>query len=160
MRLLQVLIVEADSILRHALRRAVTTHGHEAKEASNLEEAKRLIGQSPHFDLYITEWHFQDGRGRDIIRYIRARQPSAQILLMTGLPILELQEEALALGVNDFLKKPFDIKEFFWVCKRLLTQKISAPLNIKAGEGISLEEPFGPYDLRREMEIKYFGRPS
>ncbi|MEK7288286.1 MAG: response regulator [Elusimicrobiota bacterium] len=115
----RVLLIESDDILRCALKRALAIDRHEVDTAATLSQARALIEASPAYDFFVTEWHFDDGYGRDIIKDIRRRQPLAKIMVMTGFPVLENQLEALSLEVDDYLGKPFDVEEFLAALRRL-----------------------------------------
>jgi DNA-binding NtrC family response regulator len=79
----------------------------EILEAGTAEEALELLRNEP-VDLIVTDKNLPGLSGLALAQQARAMNPDARILLMTGYPSLGTTQEALELGVMDYLLKPFD----------------------------------------------------
>ncbi|MFL5344315.1 MAG: hybrid histidine protein kinase/response regulator SinK [Hyalangium sp.] len=102
----RVLIVDDESIIRMVFRDLM---GKECEilEAGTAEEALELLRNEP-VDLIITDKNLPGISGLALAQQARAMNPQARVLLMTGYPSLGTTQEALELGVMDYLLKPFD----------------------------------------------------
>src|SRR5450759_5628279 len=75
--------------------------------APSVEEGLRLFRASPP-DLVIMDIRMPDRNGIEGLREIRKLDPLVSVIMLTGYGALETAQEALRLGANDYLKKPFD----------------------------------------------------
>lgn len=62
-------------------------------------------------ELVITDIRLPDGDGIEILRHIKATSPETVVIVMTAFGSTETAVEALKLGAQDYLVKPFDIDE-------------------------------------------------
>ena len=84
--------------------------------ASSVEEGLRLFrANTP--DLVIMDIRMPDSSGIDGLRAIRNLDGNVSVIMLTGYGTLETAQEALRLGANDYLKKPFDTGEMFRVVR-------------------------------------------
>jgi DNA-binding NtrC family response regulator len=63
------------------------------------------------FDLSLLDVRLPDGNGIELMREFRQHDPDMGIIIMTGYAEVDTAVDAVRLGANDFLKKPFDIDE-------------------------------------------------
>lgn len=75
--------------------------------ATSGNEALELL-QARSYDLVLSDKNLPGANGLEVARAARAKNPDCAIILMTGYPSLETAQEGLALGVVDYLEKPFD----------------------------------------------------
>ncbi|XXF80736.1 hybrid histidine protein kinase/response regulator SinK [Myxococcaceae bacterium GXIMD 01537] len=118
----KLLLVDDEAIIRMVFRDLM---GQECEllEASTVAAALEHLRQGP-VDLIITDKNLPDGTGLDLAREARGLHPSSRVILMTGYPSLVTTQEALELGVMDYLLKPFDdIREV----RALIRVALSAP---------------------------------
>jgi CheY-like chemotaxis protein len=102
----RVLIVDDESIIRMVFRDLMGKEC-EVLEAGTAEEALELLRNEP-VDLIVTDKNLPGISGLALAQQARAMNSQARILLMTGYPSLGTTQEALELGVMDYLLKPFD----------------------------------------------------
>ncbi|WP_224360695.1 hybrid histidine protein kinase/response regulator SinK [Hyalangium versicolor] len=102
----RVLIVDDESIIRMVFRDLM---GKECEviEAGTAEEALEIL-RNQQIDLIVTDKNLPGLSGLALAQQARTINPQARILLMTGYPSLGTTQEALELGVMDYLLKPFD----------------------------------------------------
>jgi CheY-like chemotaxis protein len=104
------LVVDDEDVVRSVVRSALERPGVFLVEAADGEEAIRLL-LGEHFDLILVDKNLPGITGLDVIRRARAVHPKIGTLLITGFASRESAEEALALGVDAYLVKPFDVAE-------------------------------------------------
>jgi CheY-like chemotaxis protein len=102
----RLLVVDDESIIRMVFRDLM---GKECDvvEAATAEEALDQL-QHAHFDLIVTDKNLPGLSGLDLAGEARRLNPNSKIILMTGYPSLVTAQQALELGVMDYLLKPFD----------------------------------------------------
>ncbi len=100
-----VLVVEDEPRLRAMLLRAIPDMGFEAIGAATGEEALRGIQDQP-AAIAILDLNLPGIGGMDLFAKLRERIPHLQVIIMTGYGDLEAAQQAIRLGVADFLTKP------------------------------------------------------
>jgi PAS domain S-box-containing protein len=112
-----VLVVEDDDAVRSVIRRMLARNGYRVLEAVNGAEALRLwrarrgngsAAAGEHIDLVLVDAVMPVMGGREVIEQLRADDPEARVVLMTGYTDdIGGAEAALAAGgVSGFLQKP------------------------------------------------------
>ncbi|MBL4775042.1 MAG: sigma-54-dependent Fis family transcriptional regulator [Mariprofundus sp.] len=105
-----ILLVEDNEDFREILQEALETSGFHVTSVGNANRAREamLIGK---FDLTLLDVRLPDGNGIELMREFRQHDPDMGIIIMTGYAEVDTAVDAVRLGANDFLKKPFDIDE-------------------------------------------------
>lgn len=109
-----VLVVEDNTDLRGfltgLLREKFFVH-----EASNGEEAIRLLEQNEDVDLVLSDIMMPGINGHDLLRHIRAdkRFKGLPVILLTARADTIMKIEGLGIGATDYVTKPFNSRELF-----------------------------------------------
>src|SRR6202451_4546798 len=106
---LRVLVIDAEPPIRKLLRMGLTAQGYQTLEASNAKTALELLGQAP--DLIILDLGLPDTQGHELLRTIRVRNESVPIVVLSSRDDEAGKVEALDLGADDYLTKPFGMDE-------------------------------------------------
>ncbi|HUZ34152.1 MAG TPA: response regulator transcription factor [Xanthobacteraceae bacterium] len=106
---LRVLVVDDEPPIRKLLRMGLSAHGYLTLEAPNVKAALDLLGESP--DLIILDLGLPDADGHDLLRTIRARNESVPIVVLSSRSDEAGKVEALDLGADDYVTKPFGMDE-------------------------------------------------
>jgi two-component system response regulator AtoC len=114
----RILIVEDEPVIRGELKRLLARAGHEVAEAASVPEAVAEHAPLDAFDLIITDLRLPGPPGIELI----ALAAPAPVLVMTSYATVKSAVEAMKLGAQDYLAKPFDHDELLVVVKRLLGQ--------------------------------------
>jgi len=61
--------------------------------------------------------------GIELLRHVRSRSPSSEVIMMTGYPTIETTMKALKLGAFDYIPKPFSLEYLRLKISRLLKYK-------------------------------------
>jgi len=107
----RVLVVDDDAGILKTLELNLRARGYVADLASTGEEALRLAA-TRHHDLVILDLGLPGIDGLDVVRGIRA-SAATPILVLSGRDSRGAKVEALDLGADDFVTKPFGMDELF-----------------------------------------------
>jgi len=115
-----ILLVDDEADLRTSLREALVEDGYSVEEAGGALEALARIERS-HFPVILTDLNMPGGpSGLDLIAAVKARDPKALCVVLTGYASLATAIEALKRGAYDFVQKPFKLEELEAVLDRAL----------------------------------------
>jgi two-component system KDP operon response regulator KdpE len=105
----QVLVVDDEAAILRFLKPALEANGYEMTSAGTMAEAtKRIASDSP--DIVLLDLGLPDGDGKDVIR--RAREWSEVPIIVLSARERETEKiEALDLGADDYINKPFNVGE-------------------------------------------------
>jgi two-component system, OmpR family, KDP operon response regulator KdpE len=106
---LRVLVVDDEPPIRKLLRMGLNAQGYQILEAANGKAALDLLGQDP--DLIILDLGLPDTQGHELLRMIRARNDSVPIVVLSSRSDEAGKVEALDLGADDYVTKPFGMDE-------------------------------------------------
>lgn len=101
-----ILLVEDNEDLRQVLQEVLESSGFHVTTAANATRAREAIDIGK-FDLAILDVRLPDGNGIELMSEFRKSDPDIGIVIMTGYAEVDTAIEAVRLGANDFLKKPF-----------------------------------------------------
>ncbi len=106
---LRVLVVDDEPPIRKLLRMGLSAQGYQTLEAPNAKAALDLLNEKP--DLIILDLGLPDAHGHDLLRMIRARNESVPIVVLSSRSDEAGKVEALDLGADDYVTKPFGMDE-------------------------------------------------
>jgi two-component system, OmpR family, KDP operon response regulator KdpE len=106
---LKVLVIDDEPPIRKLLRMGLTTQGYEVLEASNGKMSLELLKREP--DLIILDLGLPDIHGHELLRMIRARAESVPIVVLSSRGDEAGKVQALDLGADDYVTKPFGLDE-------------------------------------------------
>ena len=115
-----VLIIEADTIVRNLMIGVLSAQGYRVLEAATIDEALALCHAFAHeqLDLLITG---HDNAGRAAMEKLLASCANTKVLHISGWPFAQMQQ-ALLPG-SSFLKKPFTPAELLLSVNQLLNPR-------------------------------------
>jgi two-component system KDP operon response regulator KdpE len=106
---LKVLVIDDEPPIRKLLRMGLTTQGYQVLEAPNGKTALDELAKRP--DLVILDLGLPDVQGHDLLRTIRARNESVPIMVLSSRGDEAGKVQALDLGADDYVTKPFGMEE-------------------------------------------------
>ena len=107
---IRILIVDDESAIRRALRPPLVELGFQVMEASRGEEALQTLRLSV-FDCVLLDVNMPGIGGIETLRRIRSFAPRLPVLVLTVRDQEEDKVEALELGADDYVTKPFRTRE-------------------------------------------------
>jgi two-component system, OmpR family, KDP operon response regulator KdpE len=105
----RVLVVDDEPPIRKLLRMGLTAEGYQTLEAPNAKTALDLLAQNP--DLIILDLGLPDMLGHDLLRTVRARNDRVPIVVLSSRGDEAGKVQALDLGADDYVTKPFGMDE-------------------------------------------------
>ena len=108
-----ILIIDDSYELTRILQSAILTldKSLDVKVVPSAEEAMLLIHKVS-FDLIISDIRLPGISGMELLPKIRARNKAVNIVLITGLTDMSLEDKARSMGANCFLQKPIEMALF------------------------------------------------
>ena len=105
-----LLLVDDDGVYRERLAKAMTARGYEVRTAADAEAAVALAeAESP--ELAVLDLRMPGESGLDLLRRLKAIDPTTKILMLTGYGSIATALEAVRLGAVHYLTKPVDVDE-------------------------------------------------
>lgn len=102
----RILVVDDEITVCKSIRQVLLSEACDVDMASNGEEALRLDAERP-YDVLIVDLMMPGISGLDLLKSLKARNPKARIIMITGYPTMRNTLQAMQLGAMDFLPKPF-----------------------------------------------------
>ncbi len=125
----RILIVEDERAIRLALGGLLKREGFGIEQAGSGEEALARIADEP-FDFVLTDLALGEGpSGMDVLRAAKAQQPDTPVVMITAHGNEKVAVEAMKLGADDYVPKPFDNDEIRLVVRRCLQRTALAREN-------------------------------
>lgn len=108
----QILVVEDEPSLRDLLQRLLTARGYHVHAAADGSSALQLAATSPP-DLVLLDLVLPDLDGFAVCRALRAhpRLHEVPVIMLTALHETPSKVAGLDIGADDYMTKPFDVRE-------------------------------------------------
>jgi len=117
---MKILVVEDDNIIAEGLRLSLTQEGYEPKVAGTKAEALKILGDTQSgIELCLLDVMLPDGTGFEICEEIRQRS-DMPVLFLTACDDEVHAVLALENGADDYIVKPFHIRELMARIKAIL----------------------------------------
>ena len=107
---MRVLLVEDDPPLGSAVREHLRREGHAVDWVTRLDEADAAL-RSVEFEMVLLDLYLPDGRGLDLLLELRKRRVAVPVIILTALDRITDRIRGLDAGADDYLVKPFDLRE-------------------------------------------------
>lgn len=114
-----ILVVDDNAETLEVLERNLKAAGYQVQTAQNVADAVRLL-QNEHFDVVITDMKMPGASGLDLIKYVRENMNDTEVMVITGYATVESAVQAVKIGAEDYLPKPFTDEELLNAVKRVL----------------------------------------
>jgi len=130
----KILLVEDDAELTAMIAEWLSFERHMVEIVHNGRDATDRL-RNCHYDIIILDWSLPDANGLEICRSYRSEQGTTPIIMLTGRGSITDKEAGLDSGADDYLTKPFNMKELSARIRALLRRATAQPSNVlKAGE--------------------------
>ena len=118
-----IAVVEDEKELCESLKMLLTEKGYEIVTARSCDEADKYIG-NPQIDMFLLDVKLPDGSGFDICRKIR-KSSEVPVIFLTSCDNEDEIVTGLDIGADDYITKPFHIKELVARVKVVLKRKVN-----------------------------------
>ena len=139
-RAMRVLVVEDDPVVLDVATTGLRDAGF-AVDAVDCAESAETALHSEHFDLLLLDLGLPGMDGLEFLRTLRRRRDDAArlpVLVLTARDGLDDRVVGLELGADDYLVKPFELRELVARCRSLIR---------RTGSAVSSEIRFGGLEL-------------
>ncbi|UKB84197.1 response regulator transcription factor [Chryseobacterium sp. MEBOG06] len=119
---MKVLIVEDNSRVSSLLKRGLESQEYQVYISEDAEDAIVLLNKIT-FDLAITDIMLPKMNGIDLCKLIKQNYPDLPIIMLTALGTIDEKIEGFDAGADDYMVKPFEIRELFVRIKAILQRR-------------------------------------
>ncbi len=117
-----ILLVEDEENLAHGLEYNLNEEGYKVTLARDGREAIKFF-EEEEFDLIVLDIMLPYYNGFEVAKHVRDKHPQMPILMLTARTGVEDRVKGLELGADDYLTKPFHLKELLLRIKGMLKRK-------------------------------------
>jgi len=143
---MRILVVEDEVPLARQIVSALTEAGHDPTVVHDGERALDKTKQKP-FDLIVLDVMLPGMDGFDVLRHLRSEHMASRVLMLTARGEVKDRVIGLQLGADDYLPKPFAMRELVARVNALGRRYAEAPvLNLRVGD---LTLDLATHDLHR-----------
>ncbi|MBO9692788.1 MULTISPECIES: response regulator transcription factor [unclassified Chryseobacterium] len=119
---MKVLIVEDNSRVSSLLKRGLESQEYQVYISEDAEDAIVLLNKIT-FDLAITDIMLPKMSGIDLCKLIKQKYPDLPIIMLTALGTIDEKIEGFDAGADDYMVKPFEIRELYVRIKAILQRR-------------------------------------
>lgn len=123
----KLLFADDDAQLRDYVTEWLKHHNFEIDTAADGEECKEFL-KSNTYDIIVLDWRMPAMTGIEVCRWFRDQDGPTPILMLTGKDEIEDKVTGFEAGVDDYLTKPFELRELTARLKALLRRGNVAPV--------------------------------
>src|SRR5579871_3457060 len=135
---MRILLVEDDPLVSDAIERGLAQNGYVVDAVPDAESVSgRLAGS--HYDLAIIDLGLPGEDGLSLVRRLRRAGSPLPLLIVTARDGLADRVNALDLGADDYLVKPFALPELAARCRALIRRASAATANEIAIGGLRID---------------------
>jgi len=132
---MRVLVVDDEKNIRESIRRFLDTEDIETVAAENGLSAKRLL-QEQVFSAGIVDLRMPGMNGLELLRWIREQGPRLPVIMISAFGEVQEAVEAMKLGAQDYIVKPFDPEELIVRLKKIVeNQKLRDQIDLGGRAG-------------------------
>ena len=102
---IHILTVDDDDSFRIIIEEILAKQGYKVSAASDGSEAITLLQQHK-YDMILLDIKMPNVDGFEVLKFIKKKNPSTKVIMLTGYADLKLAVEAKNLGADDFVAKP------------------------------------------------------
>ena len=148
---MNILLIEDDLTLNELITDYLKLNGN---SVVSLEDGMNAIDtiDKTNFDLYIIDINIPHINGLEIVKYIRQKDISTPIIMITASMELENFKTAYKNGCDDYIKKPFYLEELEIRIDKLLSKKSNGNSLIKISDTITYDTEYEELSVRGEVK--------
>jgi DNA-binding NtrC family response regulator len=152
---IKILVVDDDASIRNMLSIVLKNSGYDAAAADSGESAlKRLKTET--FHLIISDIKMPGISGIELLKKIKVINPEIPVIMITAFASANDAVEAMKLGAEDYITKPFNLDELKLIIEKSLYKKDIENENIKLKSQLSDKEKFENIVGKSHQMLKIF----
>ncbi|MFT3993700.1 MAG: response regulator transcription factor [Dysgonomonas sp.] len=118
----KILIIEDEQRVAHLLRRGLEEIGYIASVAYDADMGMRLF-RSGEYDLIVSDIVLPGKSGFELVKEVKGLSKNTPVIMLTALGTTDDKLEGFDAGADDYMVKPFDIRELEARIRVLLKRK-------------------------------------
>lgn len=146
---MQILLVDDEVELTDPLSRLLTREGYSVDAAYDGTSGSQLA-QSGSYDLLILDWMLPGKTGLEICQELRRQGKTTPVLFLTAKDTLDDRVQGLDAGADDYLVKPFELRELLARVRALL-RRSSSPSSSTTTQRLTVAD----LELDSENQVAY-----
>lgn len=107
---MKLLVIEDDRTVGQYVKRGLTESGSQVDLVADGAEGLRLASDG-HYDVVVLDLRLPSMDGRDVLRTLRDRGNAVPVLVLTAQDTVDFKVQALRMGADDYVTKPFALEE-------------------------------------------------
>jgi two-component system, OmpR family, manganese sensing response regulator len=127
---MKILLVDDEMEMANPLRHVLQRQGY-AVDVAYDGRSGNTLATTERYDLLILDWMMPQQSGLEICRQLRSRGDQTPVLFLTAKDTLDDRVEGLDAGADDYLVKPFELRELLARVRALL-RRPAAPMEMVA----------------------------
>jgi len=135
---MRILLVEDTLDVAEPIVATFSRHGHAVDHMATRQTAEDALAVQE-YDLVILDLMLPDGSGLEMLRGLRAAQCQTPVLILTARLDVDDRVDALDTGADDYLTKPFDLRELEARARALIRRRSEARSGIVLYGDLSLD---------------------
>jgi len=129
---MRILLVEDDPVIAAGLSRALKREGYAVDTLGDGASADAALAATT-YDLVILDLGLPKVPGIELLKRLRARKCATPVLILTAQDGIEDRVLGLDAGADDYLTKPFDLRELTARVRALTRRSSQAPARLEVG---------------------------
>lgn len=118
----RILIIDDEIIIRKLFTRLLTREKYRVLTASNGKKGIKTVKKEK-LDLVILDLKMPEMDGIEALKRIKEINKNIRVIIITAFGTIKSASDALNLGADDFISKPFDIAKIRTTIKNVLKMK-------------------------------------
>lgn len=120
-----ILVVDDERTMLSLLEKILSQDGYQVYLATNGREALAVI-EKQHVDIIITDVKMPELDGFGLLKIVKNEYPEISVIMMTGYGDTYTVKDALLLGADEYITKPFRSQEISLVVERTYWRMMSS----------------------------------
>ena len=124
----KILVVEDDEDFANTIVDGLSLERFTVEHSASGTDCIELL-KLAEYDVIVLDWQLPGMTGIEVLKQFRAQGGKTPILMLTGKGEIQDKEKGLDTGADDYLTKPFDMRELVARIRALLRRTTVAPSN-------------------------------
>jgi DNA-binding NtrC family response regulator len=112
-----ILIVDDEAMIRNLLEKILSKEGYKILMAKDGQEALDILSNSK-VEIVISDMKMPRMNGLELLKHIKKDRPEIGVVIMTGYGDTYTVKDALLLGADEYITKPFKSYEMLMIVER------------------------------------------
>ncbi len=145
----KILVVDDDKLLADMIADSLGADHHTVECCNSGSDAQQLLN-TYHYDIIVLDWGLPGVSGVELCRQFRFNGGTTPVLMLTGRDTVDEKETGLDSGADDYLTKPFHMKELGARIRALLRRVGPSKSNVLTHGDVTLDPTAHRVDRKGE----------